>query len=257
MKIINRLFISITFTALSIATASAASGIAKPVKIDLPPSANLNYAVRAEQSGLSLGGTTTIKWQTADGKFSIATETRASLLGKIIEGKTEGSIDKYGLAPLSSSEKRFRKDTTTATFDRDADLIRFDASDETYPIHGGEQDRNSAIWQLIALARATPAKFKPESKWHMFVVGPRDADPWTFEVIDTEDIQTPMGNLKTVHLLKAPLPDKKEQRIEIWLAPSLEWYPVQLRYTEPSGDLIEQKLTSISHGDQTPSPTSP
>lgn len=223
---------------------AASAHSAESAKVDLPPSVTLDYSVKAEQSGFSIDGNTQIQWHEANGKFSILTETQAMLFGKIMSDKTEGFVDSKGLEPLVSSQKRLRKDRTTATFDRDKKILSFDSSDKTYPIQGGEQDRNSAIWQLIGIARGAPKKFKPGSEWTMFVAGPHDADPWTFKVLDSGKTRTPLGEMKTIHLVKRPQEGDNDQ-VEIWLAPSLEWYPVRLRYTESDGDTLEQMLTSV------------
>ena len=214
-------------------------------QVNVPPSADLTYAIKARQSGISLDGEARVHWQSGHAKFLTSTETRAMLLGKILDTKSEGAIDEFGLAPLSFTEKRFRKDATTANFHRDSKIISFSGSNDTYPIKGGEQDRNSAIWQLISVARAAPAKFKPGSDWTFFVVGQRDAEAWTFRVAKRERISTPLGELDTVRVLKAPPADQKGQQVDIWLAPSMEWYPARIRYTEPDGDFIEQTLVSI------------
>ena len=186
-----------------------------------------------------------MKWATDNKKFTVATETRAMLVGKILDAKSEGVIDEYGLAPTTFTEKRFRKDLTTVSFDRDAKTISFTGSNQTYPIKGGEQDRSSAIWQLIAIARGAPAKFKTASNWTFFVAGQHDAEPWTFKVVRQEKIDSPLGKLTALHMVKAPPPNAKGQQLDIWLAPSLEWYPVRLRFTETDGDFIEQTLEKI------------
>jgi hypothetical protein len=214
-------------------------------KFDLPPSADLHYAVKAQQSGLMLDGNATVTWRASDHKFTVTTEVRAMLAGKVLEDSSEGIIDAYGLAPITFTEKRFRKDATTTSFDRTNKVIHFSASDLTYPLRGGEQDRNSAIWQLISVARAAPARFRPSSEWTFFVAGQRDADPWTFKVIKQEQITTPMGNMNTFHILKTTSGGSNHQKVDIWLAPSLEWFPVRLRYTDPDSDFIEQSITSI------------
>jgi hypothetical protein len=228
----------------------AATTAAPKYKINVPPSAQLDYLIKARQSGIALEGNAQVQWHAGPKQFSVTSEVRAMLFGKILESKSEGGIDAYGLAPLSFTEKRFRKQPTTTTFDRNANTIRFSISDQTYPIKGGEQDRNSAIWQLISIARATPAKFKPGSAWTFFVAGQRDADPWTFKIVERQKIRTPLGELDTLHVTKAPQPDSKEQQVDIWLAPKHEWYPVRLRYTDADGDYIEQTLEQI---DKTPS----
>jgi hypothetical protein len=228
-----------------IAPASAQEHPSTKYKINLPPSADLSYAVKAKQSGLSLDGDASVKWNVGGKKFLLVTELRSSLVGKILEVKSDGAIDEYGLAPSSFTEKRFRKDPTTATFNRASKTISFSGSDTTYPIKGGEQDRNSAIWQLISVARGAPAKFKPGSEWKFFVIGQHDADPWTFRVVKQEKIKTPLGDVNAMHLLKVNQADAKGQQVDIWLAPSLEWYPVRLRYTDPDEDFIEQTLVNI------------
>lgn len=215
-------------------------------RTNLPPSAELGYMIKARQSGFPVEGEAHLKWTGGDGRYQIVTDTRAMLLGKILDAKSEGIVDDYGLAPLSFTEKRLRRDATTTTFNRDSKSITFSTSAERYPIKGGEQDRNSAIWQLIALARATPAKFKSGAEWTFFVAGQRDAEPWTFRVAKAERLDTAMGELDTWRIMKAPPPDQKGQQVEIWLAPGLEWYPARIRYTDPDGDYIEQTLATVT-----------
>lgn len=233
---------------LGAATASLVPAYAQSAKaaISPPPSANLDYAINASQKGLSLNGTAMLHWTSSKERYAISTETRAALLGKILEAKSEGAIDASGLAPLTSSEKRFRKDPTTTTFNRETRSISFSASDASYPIKGGEQDRNSVVWQLATVARSTPAKFKTGASIPMVVAGQKDADAWTFKVGKSENIQTAIGNLKTVKVSKLIKAGDKEQKIDIWFAPGKEWYPVRIRFTEPSGDFIDQTIVKIT-----------
>lgn len=235
----------------TLALTASASDDEHPVekrKFNLPPSATLNYVIQAQQSGLQLSGEAVLKWNTTDNKFKIENETRAVLVGKILQSKSEGDIDDYGLAPSTFTEKRFHKDATTTSFNRDSKLISFNSSADTYPILGGEQDRDTAIWELIAVARGTHTKFKEDSVWDFFVAGQHDADVWSFKVDKQESIRTRMGNMNAVHVIKLPT-HAKGQQVDIWLAPGLEWYPVRLRYTEPNGDFVEQILESVDKAD--------
>lgn len=229
---------------LSLTAAHADTPVVK-YKVNVPPSAELSYSINARQSGISLGGNAVVHWVVGEKKFSVQTEAHAMLLGKILDSKSEGLVDDDGLAPVSWTEKRLRHDRTTTTFDRNTGTIRFSTSELTYPINGGEQDRNSAIWQLVSVARATPAKFKPGSQWTFFVAGQRDAEPWTFKVLSKEKISTPLGELNTLHVMKEPPPDSHGQHVDIWLAPQHEWYPARVRYTDADGDFIEQTLEKI------------
>lgn len=239
-----------SFTLSALLLASCLHGL--PAQADskpgfnLPPAAELQYTIRAKQSGIPLGGSAMVRWQ-LDGekKYSIATETRAMLVGKILDANSQGSIDEHGLAPEKFTEKRLGKAATVTSFEHDSKSIRFTASDASYPIHGGEQDRSSATWQLVAQARAAGDKFKPGSEWKMFVAGRRDAEAWSFKVIDKETVHTALGDYAALHILKAPPPDSKDQQLELWLAPALEWYPVRLRFSDADGDFVDQVLESV------------
>lgn len=214
-------------------------------KFNLPPSAELDYSIKAKQSGFSLDGSAILKWVVTDHTYSIAMETRAMLLGKIIDTQSHGAVDDYGLAPLDFTEKRISKDPSTTTFNRNNKTITFTQSSETYPIKGGEQDRSSIIWQLISIARGAPQKFKPGSEWKFFVAGQRDAEQWSFKIVDDEKISSSLGNINAVHIVRASPPEGKVQQLDIWLAPSLEWYPLRLRFVDPDGNTIEQTLEKI------------
>ena len=232
---------------LSVAAAAAPPApAAKPAyPTSVPPAAELSYGIRARQGGLSISGESEMHWLPAGKRYTLTIETRAMLVGKILDEKSEGAIDAWGLAPASYTEQRFRKDATSVTFNREAKSISFSASDRSYPIRGGEQDRASVIWQLSAVARAAPARFRNGSTWNFFVVGQRDADPWTFKVGAQEKVAGPDGEVMAWHVTRNPPPGSEEQQLDIWLAPALQWYPVKLRFTEGGGDFIEQTLRQV------------
>lgn len=237
-----------TALALLAATAALAQALERPVikrPVDMPPPADLAYKIAARQKGITLGGEALISWRTGEGKYSVNNVSKAQILGKILENRSEGVIDEYGLAPVRFYEKRFRKEPTAANFDRSARRISFENDKMTYQLMGAEQDRGSAQWQLASVARAAPEKFVPGSEWKFFVVGRRDAEVWTFKVVRRETIKTGMGNLQTVHLTKAPPADSKGQQLDVWLAPGQEWYPVKLRFSDEEGEFVEQTIQSI------------
>lgn len=215
-------------------------------KVNIPPSADLHYSIEAKQSGLQITGEALVKWRNADHKYQVLNETRAMLLGKILETTSEGDIDDYGLAPARFVEKRLRREASTTTFNRELNTINFTQSAENYPLKGGEQDRAGIIWQLIAVARGNADKFTPGSEWLFFVAGPRDAEQWSFKVIGREKIKTKQGEVNAVHVLRAPPSGDRSQTLDIWLAPSSDWYPARLRFTDPDGDFIEQTLDNVN-----------
>ncbi len=237
------------FCGLMLAAALAIGAEEHPAvkhEVDVPPSADLSYAIKAAQKGITLGGEGQVAWRSGAGRYSVNTSSRAQLLGKILENRSEGAIDAYGLAPVQFHEKRFRKDATTATFDRAAKSMSFNSGKKTYPLAGGEQDRASVQWQLAAVARAAPEKLVPGAEIRFFVAGRKDAEAWIFKVARREKVSTPMGEMDAVHFIKAPPPDDKGQKLDIWLAPAREYYPVKLRFADDDGEYVEQVVTSIT-----------
>ncbi|MFD2365537.1 DUF3108 domain-containing protein [Pseudoduganella sp. GCM10020061] len=220
--------------------------MAQDGKADVPPSADLTYTVQALQKGFSLAGESVVNWRVADGRYSLVANTRAMLLGQIIENRSEGAIVATGLAPDQFYEKRMRKSPFTTTFDREANTVAFsEDKKKRYQIRGGEQDRASAQWQLASMARATPGKFAPGAEVSFVVAGRTDAKMWRFKVAGKETLATGAGTLETVHLAKSN-PEPGEQAIDLWFAPSLGWYPVKLRFSDKDGEYVEQTLAKLT-----------
>jgi len=249
---INHTFYALSVAAIlalgTVATGAHAADSEHPAvkrPFSAPPSADLTYAIKAKQHGLIINGTATVQWRAGDGKYSVAAESRAPIFGKILETRSEGAIDDYGLAPVSFMEKRFRKEPTTASFKRDTRTISFSVGDETYPIKGGEQDRVSIQWQLAANARATPEKFKPGSEWAYFVAARRNAEQWVFKVVKTETISVGGSEISALHLVRQTADDKDSQ-VDLWLAPTMDWYPVRVVFKDADGDYVDQTLDKFT-----------
>jgi hypothetical protein len=227
------------------ADASAAERTAIKRKLDLPPSADLHYASKARQKGMTLSGESFIQWRNLGKRYSVYNESRVPIFGKIHESRSSGEVDSYGLAPDKWEEKRYRRDPSATTFDRSARRVSFSDSDNSVNLVGGEQDRASVEFQLAAIARATPDKVVDGAEWRFFVAGRKNADPWVFKVVGREKLETPLGAIDTVHLSRQPSEAEPERRLDLWLAPGREWYPVKLVFKDADGEFIEQVISRI------------
>ena len=212
---------------------------------NLPPSADLFYVIKAKHSGLTLSGSAHVRWTTDTKRFDVAVETKANLLGKMLDSRSEGVINEFGLAPLRLTEKRFRKPQHSVTFDQNDKTIRFSESATTYPLKGGEQDRTSIIWQLVSIARAAPEKLKAGTEWKFFVAGRKVAESWTFRVVGRETVRTPMGDVTAIHISKRASQSKENQQLDLWIAPTLEWYPVRILFKDSNGTDLDQVLQKM------------
>ncbi|MBX9899243.1 MAG: DUF3108 domain-containing protein [Burkholderiaceae bacterium] len=236
-----RLALGITLLALAQAKAYCAS--------NLPPNAELHYQIKAVQHGIPLSGEAIVKWLTKDESdavhYQIHSETRVILLGKILEARSQGALNDQGLAPEKFSEKRLNKPESNGVLDRISGQVQFSDAASSVKLKGNEQDRTSIVWQLCWLARQRNEQFAAGQTHQIWVVGRRDIDLWTLNVVGMEVLQSPMGAINAVHLTKVQASANKEQQIDIWLAPNLEWYPAKISFTDADGGHVEQTLSAI------------
>ncbi|MFZ6818472.1 DUF3108 domain-containing protein [Undibacterium sp. Ji22W] len=238
-------------TLLIVAAGIGLHGTSYAEKFKLAPSAELLYSLKSSQKGIPVSGEAKINWQVTDSDsqpklYRLTSETKVPLFGKILVSSSTGSVMDFGLAPDRFVEKRFRRAESTTHFDRERKLIHFSESDLNYPIQGGEQDRLSATWQLVALVRNQPEQNKVGREWKMFVAGQRDADPWVFTLMESAKIKTSLGELDVLHIVKAPPPDAQGQKVELWLATGYDYYPVWIRFQDNNGDQVDQRIISIT-----------
>lgn len=212
-----------------------------------PPSATLEYAVHAWINHLEWHGSSTLDWKTDGQHYSVEGEVYARFFAKInfLHFLSSGDINEFGLAPELYTEKKRNRAATNTHFNRDRNVISFSASELSYPRQGGEQDRASVIWQLAAIGRGDSDRFGAGKVIDMFVAGVHDGELWRLQVSALESIRLPSGQIEAWHVVRQPRPGSYEQRLDIWLAPEMQWYPVRLQFTETNGDYLELTLDDL------------
>jgi hypothetical protein len=232
------------------ATPPAAATSATPgthYQLDPPPSAVLDFAVHAFTDNLDWYGSSILTWKTDGSNYSIQGEVYARFLAKItfLTYSSNGDINEFGIAPQRYTEQKRNRAATDTYFNRDNNRVSFSSSATSYPRVGGEQDRASLIWQLAAIGRGDRDKFAAGKVIDLFVAGVRDGEVWRMQVVGQEDIRLRSGQTATWHVVRQPLPGSLDQRLDIWLAPGQQWYPVRLRFTETNGDYLELSLSNL------------
>lgn len=218
--------------------------------IDPAPSADLFYKIKSSQKGIPVNGEAKIQWRVSDGAagkktYSLNSETTVTLFGKILLSSSKGKVDETGLVPDEFLEKRFRRTETQTSFDWTNKRVSFSSGEPSLALKGREQDRLSITWQIVALARQAGARLIPGQEWKTVVAGTHDADPWSFKVQEKLSLRTELGDIEVIHVLRAPPTDAPGQHLELWLAPSLEFYPMRIRFSDDNGDRIEQTISRI------------
>jgi hypothetical protein len=152
---------------------------------------------------------------------------------------SKGELTEGGLQPTRFGDKASGAELATH-FQRDKGIISFSANNPDVPLQAGAQDKLSAILQLSALLAGDPLQFPAGSAIRFQAAEAHRAEVWTFTVGATEDQELPGGTLSTRKLTKEPTVEF-DQRIEVWLAPSLQHLPVRLRITEANGNFADLK----------------
>jgi hypothetical protein len=215
-----------------------------PHRTDAPPSVALKYDVQGLRDGQKVYGSGKITWHNMGDRYRI--DGNASVLFfTLLQFSSDGMLDDFGVSPTLYTEKRFHKTATDTRFEHARNTITFSSSDNQYPRPGDAQDRASIIWQLAAMGRGDPAVFSAGAGFDIFVAGVHDAEPWQVTVSGKEDLDMNIdgGPVSAWHLVRLPRPGSYDQKIDIWLAPQQQWYPVKIRYTESDGDFLEMSLS--------------
>ena len=216
-------------------------------KVHLPPSAEFALDVkRVDANGTIWNGVASMSWQSDGSRYKVAVEAGISLLVRInlLVLTSEGSIDDYGIAPDTATEKRAGHSQTATHFNRDAGTISFSASEQSFPLLAGAQDEATVPFQLGGIGHADVNQFS--SAVDILVGEGRTANLFRFQLVGEETLDTKMGAIATWHLSRPPRPGSYSSRLDIWLAPGMNWYPIQIRNTEASGALTTQTVTKIT-----------
>ncbi|HTD06076.1 MAG TPA: DUF3108 domain-containing protein [Undibacterium sp.] len=216
-----------------------------------PPSARLALELSSTKPGQAnpYYGEGEINWEVGGGKYRMTTRAGLVILFasvNLLTLRSEGVIDEHGIAPVLSSEIRRGRSETATHFNREEKTISFSASTKTVAMSAGAQDKNTIIMQLAGIGNADARQMQPGKEFAIQIGENRDATVFQFIVQGQEQITTKLGNLTTWHLVRPPRAGSYNSRLDIWLAPGLQWYPVQIRNTESNGAVTTQSVTKIT-----------
>jgi hypothetical protein len=212
--------------------------------VSLLPSVRLHYDVQAQWRGLTLGGRAELSWR-HDGQMYEA-RLEASALGRPARvQRSSGRVTVGGLAPDYFSDKSRSEQATH--FDRENDRLVFSNNKPQAALAEGMQDRLSVVLQLAALVAGHPERYAAGTTVTIPTAGTSDAEDWVFSVQGEEDMALPGGEVRALKLQRLPRREY-DQKVELWLAPRMDYAPVRLRLTNPNGDAVDQRWSSTDRG---------
>ncbi len=211
-------------------------------RASLPPSAQLGFdVVRTGADGNSGTGQALVDWQLDNGAYRIATSSEVGG-GARLALASEGAAGAAGMSPRKMTMQRRGKAATATHFDARGGRITFSASEAGAALSAGMQDRATVPMQLAGIGRAG-GQFGADIV--LPVAEEKGVGELRFTVLGEERIDTALGQLDTWRLASLPAPGSYRPRLDVWLAPARQWYPVQLRSTEANGAVTTQTINRI------------
>lgn len=224
------------------AAAPAGAGVAAGPPLALPGSARLKYTLSGQSGPHAYHALGELLWLQDGSSYDARLEYWAFLVGSRMR-TSSGQVTAHGLEPTRFSDQ-WRKRHQVAAFDRAARQVRFSAGTPDAELLPQAQDQLSVLLQLASLLAGDPARYGADASITLPVVGPREAEVWTFTLHGEELLYLPYDQVRAVKVMRAPR-RARDQQVEAWLAPSLGYLPVRVRITLPGGDHVDQQLRAI------------
>jgi Protein of unknown function (DUF3108) len=182
-----------------------------------------------------------------DGKqYSVVSESKTTGLAAIlykmnIHRESHGLITKSGLRPLHFQEERTRKPKRAADFDWEAKQLKLTDGETvtTVALPDNSFDQTSFAY---AFAFRSPDEELPP----VHLTDGRKLSDYKYQMVGKEKINTPIGELETMHFQKVRDADDK-RGFEVWLAVEHHYLPVQIRFIEKDGTVLDSTVTAISY----------
>jgi len=202
-----------------------------------PGSTRLKYETRGQVKGFDYYAKGELLWLQDASSYDARLEISHFLLGSRVQ-TSKGVLTPEGLAPLRFGDKGRGSSEVAAHFQRGKGIVSFSANTPDVPLTPGAQDQLSVLLQLSSLVGGEPERFVPGSLMTFQAVGPRSSEVWVFKVNGPERLDLPGGAMTATRITRDPTGDY-ETRVEIWLAPDLQYLPARIRLTQTSGDFAE------------------
>ncbi len=199
---------------------------------------------------LSLNGTRVAvmreTFEILEGRYRAISETHAVGLFALAQRRpgrvtSSGSVNSSGLRPNFYDAVRGGREERRAQADFDWSArtltLQHDGRSETAALPPGTQDRLSAMYQFLFLE---PDRLRG---LEFAMTNGRKLDHYRYVIGPDTAIETPLGRIEVVHLVRQHQPG--ETANEIWLAREHRLMPVKMRIVEDDGSRYEQLISQL------------
>ncbi len=200
-----------------------------------PGSTRLKYEVSGLVKGFRYFVSGELLWLQDGKSYDARLEISHFLLGSRVQS-SKGELTPRGLEPLRFGDKV--RSEVAAHFQRAKGLVSFSANTPDVPLMPLAQDQLSIFVQLAAMWGANPGRFTPGLQLPFQAVGPRTSENWVFLVGAPERLTIDGRAMPATRLLRERSGDF-DTRVELWLAPALDYLPARIRLTQSNGDEVD------------------
>lgn len=205
--------------------------------------------VKATYNGFMNGlpiGTLSEQFESDGSAYRLMSETKPVGLAALIQRQplyfsSTGRIASGGLQPTLFEARRNANEApqVSAEFDwpQKQLILKHQGKTESVSLPPGTQDRLSVMYQFIFLP---PDRIR---KLDFPMTNGRKLDQYQYRLAGEVEIDTGMGRLKTLHLVKQREPGDTVN--EVWLSPRHQHFPVKLLIVERDGMRLEQVIQSL------------
>jgi hypothetical protein len=209
-----------------------------------PRSVKASYSVL--MNGLTIGAMTE-HFESDGATYRVASDTKPLGLAALLQRQplqfvSHGRLARGGLQPQVFEARRAAGDTpqVSAHFDWAARQLTLahDGTTESLPLPPGTQDRLSIMYHFMFMPLGAGQHVE------FAMTNGRKLDRYRYKLSREVDIDTPIGRLKTLHLVKER--DPGDTGTEIWLSVQHQHLPVRMIISERDGKRYEQIIQSVA-----------
>jgi len=226
------------------ASASSSTAAFEPGP-EWPASTQLDYRLLGNYRG-EVHGSAQVQWLRQGSRYQVHLDVAigpsfAPLISRRMS--SEGELTPQGIAP-----RRYDEDTRILFSERRRITLQFEGETLQFPngrreaAPAGVQDTASQFVQLTWLFLTGREALEAGRVVELPLALPRRLYRWRYELLGEEELETPLGPLKTWHLRPTVQDTSGDLKAEVWLAPALQYLPVRLRIVQDEQTYVDLML---------------
>ena len=234
---------------VALAPSAPAAAASANTAFEWPPSTRLDYRLKGHYRG-PVTGQARVEWLRSGTRYQVTLELTVGPSFSPLAGRrisSDGEITAQGLRPRRYDEetRAVLRETRRLSIALETEVVRLPSGRELARPQG-VQDSASQFVQLTWLFTTQPQLLQPGQVIAFPLALPRQLDVWTYDVLDTEQVDTPAGPVAAVHV--KPRREAKaggDLTAEVWFAPSLQYLPVRLLIRQDADTYMELSLERL------------